>query len=636
MTKGNDTKEKSTKERTTKIEAETFEFKSEVKQLLNILVYSLYQHKEVFIRELISNAVDALNRVQFETLIHSDIEDQDLDLRIDITFDNKKKKIIIEDTGIGMTKEELIDNLGTIARSGTVEFLKRMTEAEKLDKAALIGQFGVGFYSSFMAAKEIHAHSKSYKKGSKGHIWKSKGDNNFIIEEKEKKQRGTRIELFLKKEEKEFLEKFRVKNVINKHSRLIPFPIYLESEKIESMDAIWTQPKSSLKEKDYNEFYKFFENAYDDPETYIHLSSDAPVQFNSIMFVPKTNFEILGFMKAEPGVDLYSRKVLIQKGCKEIIPEYMRFIKGIIDSEDIPLNISRETIQSNVRITKIKNYVLKKLFDHFSSIKKKDKEKYLKIWKNFHRNFKEGIITDFENKSKIAPLLLFYSSKTPKEEYTNLAEYLDRMAKDQKEIYYVSGKDSDSIERNPALEAFKKKDLEVLYLTEPIDEFVLEHLREHEGKRFKLVENVDIKLDDKEKEKDVKEKDYIKDVENFVGYLKTIYGDKIKEVKISKRLVESPCILVSDVDGPSIQMEMIMKMQDKGYDFSKKILEINPDNDLIKEMVNIHKKKPDSPQLKTLSLQLLDNMILRAGIVEEVDTIIPRIQDIMLEAVKNI
>jgi molecular chaperone HtpG len=616
--------------------AENFEFQSEVKQLLNILVYSLYQHKDIFLRELISNAVDALNKVKFETLIKPDLDDKDLDLKIDISFDSKKKKIIVEDTGIGMTKQELIDNLGTIAHSGTVEFLKRMSGKKgQKETAELIGKFGVGFYSSFMVADEIQVHTKSFQKGSKGQVWKSKGDNTYTIEEKTKKNRGTRIELSLKKEEKEFLDKFRLKSIINKHSRFVPFPIFLESEEIESMAAIWSQPKTNLKEKDYNEFYKFFENAPDDPETYIHLSSDAPVQFNSIMYVPKTNFEILGFMKTEPGVDLYSSKVLIQKGSKDIMPEYLRFIKGLIDSEDIPLNISRETIQKDNKIVKIRKHIIKKLLDHFSSLKSKDRDKYLNIWKNFYRNFKEGVISDFENKTKIAPLLFFHSSKTKKDEYTDLVEYVKGMAKDQKEIYYVAGKDIDALDKHPALEAFKKKEIEVLYLVDPIDEFVVEHLREFEGKTFKMAETADIKLEDKDKKEDKKEKDYLKDAENFVGYLKTIYGEKVKDVKISKRLVESPCVLVNPGDGPSVQMEMIMKMHNKEYGFSKKILEINPENNLIKEMIRIHKGKPDSAELKTLSFQLLDNMMLRAGITEDIENIIPRIQDIMLQAAKQ-
>ncbi|NIM13634.1 MAG: molecular chaperone HtpG [Candidatus Aminicenantes bacterium] len=624
--------EKAPEEETPKTKAENYEFQSEVKQLLNILVYSLYKHKEVFLRELVSNAVDALNKVKFETLINSDIEDRDLDFRIDITLDKDKKKLIVEDTGIGMTKQELIDNIGTIARSGTLDFVKRVTEADAKDRMDLIGQFGVGFYSSFMAAEEIHVHTKSYVKGSKGLLWKSIGGNNYTIEDKGKKHRGTRIELHIMDDEKEFLEKSRIKDIINKHSKFVPFPIFLESEKIESVEAIWTQPKSSLKEKDYNEFYKFFQNANEDPATYLHLSSDAPVQFNSIMYVPKTNTEIYGWIKSDPGIDLYSRKVLIQKACSDILPEYFRFIKGVVDSEDIPLNISRETIQSDLKVNKIRKHLLKKIFEQLKDIKDKDKDKYEKIWKNYQRNFKEGVPNEYEYREQLAALLLFYSSKNPKDKYTDLDEYVSRMPEDQFEIYYALGIDYDSIEKNPALEAFKKKDLEVLYFTDPMDGWTIDHLQTYKGKMFRPVEAADIKLEEDEKEKDKKN---IKDAENLASYLKVIYGDKIEEVRVSQRLVDSPCIMVNSKNAPSIQLERMMRLQNQKADFSKKILEINPKNKLIKSMVRIHKAKPDSEELKTLGLQLLDNMILREGVTEDIENIVPRIHEIMYQAAQK-
>ena len=613
---------------------EKFEFESEVKQLLHILVYSLYKNKEIFLRELISNAVDALNKIKFEILMNKDIEDKDEDLRIDISINKTQNKLIIEDTGVGMTKNELVKNLGTIAHSGTSNFLKKLTESKEEEKVDLIGKFGVGFYSSFMVAKEIHVYTKSFKKGSKAFLWRSKGDADYTIEETIKKVRGTRIELLLKKDEKEFLEKFTIKHTILKHSKFIPFPLYVEKDKIETSEAIWTQPKSSLKKEDYYGFYKFFENTQEEPETYIHLSSDAPVQFNAIFFVPKTSLEFAGFFKTEPGVDLYSKKVLIQKGCKDIIPEYLRFVKGIIDSEDIPINISRETIQNNIKIDRIKKHSLKKIFQHLTKIKEKDKEKYLNIWKNFAKNLKEGIAYDFENREKISDLLLFHSSKKPKGDFIDLKEYLDRADEKQKEIFYVTGLDIESIEKNPALEAFRKKDIEVLYLNDPLDEIVIDNLREYKGKIFKMAESADIKIDKEKDEK--KDENYLKDNENLILYLKTIYGERIADVKISKRLVDSPCILSHPNDGPSVQMEKIMKMVNKDYKFSKKIFEINPENKLIKNMVRIHKTTPDSPELKAISLQLLDNMMLREGIIDNIDTIIPRIQDIMLQACKNI
>lgn len=612
--------------------AEKYEFQSEVKQLLDILVYSLYKNKEVFVRELVSNAVDALNKVQFETLSSSEVADVHSELRIDISFNEAQKKLIVEDTGVGMTKEELVENIGTIAHSGTVDFLNKLAESEEKERLDLIGKFGVGFYSSFMVAKEIHITTRSFRKDSPAWLWKSKGDADYSIEEAVKKQRGTRIELFLKKDEQEFLQKYTIQNILSRYSKFVPFPIYVENEKLEAVEAIWTQPKSSLEKKDYEDFYRFFENTQDEPETWLHLSSDAPVQFHALLYVPKSAFAFAGWMKEEPGVDLYSKKVLIQKSTEDVMPDYLRFVKGIIDSEDIPLNISRETIQSNVRIGKIRKHVQKKIFEHLKKIKEKDFPQYLRIWNNFSRNLKEGVATDPENQQRISHLLLFHSSKRSQAEYIDLKQYKDGMAKDQKEIYYLTGLDLDVLEKDPALEAFRKKDMEVLFLDDPLDEFVVEHLREYDGIPFKRAESAEIKV----KPEQSAGKDYLKQLVGFVTFLKTTYGDKVSDVKVSERLVDSPCLLTSPAAGPSVQVEKILKMTNKDYQFSPRVMEINPQNELIREMVRIHAAKPGSNELKDLAWQLLDNMLLREGIIDNVDEIVPRIQGIMLGAARKI
>lgn len=612
---------------------EQFEFQSEVKQLLNILVYSLYKNKEVFLRELISNSVDALNKVRFELLTDPELEERDRDLRIDISISKTQKKITIEDTGIGMTRQELIDNIGTIAHSGTVEFLHKISEEKTKDPLDLIGQFGVGFYSSFMVADEIHITTKSFRKGASAYLWKSSGEKEYSIEETLKKSRGTRIELFLKKEEqKDFLDKEKLRRIINMHSNFVPFPIYLEGEKIESSEAIWTQPKSNLKETDYREFYRFFENTEEDPDTYLHISSDAPVQFNALLYIPKTSLEALGFFKPEAGIDLYSRKVLIQKKNKDILPDYMRFIKGVVDSEDIPLNISRETIQNNIRIDKIRKHLMKKIFAHLKTMKKRDREGYLHIWDNFGRHIKEGIIEDLENRERLADLLLFHSSKEKKAEKVDLDTYVQRMDKDQKEIYYASGTDTDLLEKNPALEAFKTKGLEVLYLTGPLDEFALENLAAFKEKSFTPVEAADIQL---EKSESGKDPEALKDTGSLVTFLKGLYGDRVADVRISRRLVKSPCLLVQTEGSPSPQMEKILKLNNQGYRFAKRIFEINTENDLIQELARIHQKDSGSELLAKLANQMLDNMLLREGLLEEAEEIVPRIEEIMLQAAKG-
>jgi HSP90 family molecular chaperone len=608
---------------------QTYEFQSEVKQLLDILVYSLYKNKEIFLRELVSNAADALNKMQFEILTEPDPQGKDQELQITITVDKKHGKLVIEDNGIGMTQEELVSNIGTIAHSGTLDYLKKISETQGKKGVDLIGKFGVGFYSSFMVAKEIHILSKSWRPGRPAWLWKSTGESSYTIEEAEKEGHGTRIELLLKKDEKEFLETRRLKSIILKHSKFVPFPITLEGEKIERQDAIWTQPKSKLSEKDYADFYKFFDNTQEDPETFLHLQSDAPVQFAAILFVPKTSFELLGLMKAEPGVDLYSRKVLIQKGSKEIMPEYLRFVKGVIDSEEIPLNISRETIQNNVRIDKIRKHVLKKLLEHLEGIKEKNREQYLGIWNNFSKNFKEGAVSDYDHREKLSQLLLFSSSKTAGGGLTDLKEYVGRMPEGQKEIYFLGGSDRQAIEKNPALEIFRKKDYEVLYLTDPLDEFVLDHLHEYDKKAFKMAESADIPLEEKGGSA---EEAQAKDAENLITYLKTVYGEQIQDVKISKRLTDSPCLLLNPADGPSVQMEKIMKMVNKDYQLSKRVFEINPGHPLIRKMIALHKADPAAPLLKTLALQLLDNMKLREGILSDTESTIARIQQIMLDA----
>ena len=471
-------------------------------------------------------------------------------------------------------------------------------------------------------------------KGSPAFLWKSSGDKDYSISETMKKIRGTRIELFLKKEEqKEFLDKDTLKDILYRHSNFVPFPIFLEGEKIESSEAIWTQPRNTLKKTDYVEFYKYFENTKEEPETYLHLSSDAPVQFNALLYIPKTSLEALGFFKLDPGIDLYSKKVLIQKQSKDILPDYLRFIKGVVDSEDIPLNISRETIQNNIRIEKIRKHLMKKIFAHLKARKTKDRESYLSVWSNFGRQIKEGIIEDFESRDKLADLLLFYSSKEKKGEKIDLDTYIQRMDKDQKKIYYVSGADLDGLENNPALEAFKTKGLEVLFLTEPLDEFALENLRAYKEKEFQPVEAADIQLDKEDSEKD---KEHIKNVNSLVAFLKGLYGDKVADVRISQRLVKSPCLVVQAEGSPSSQMEKIMRMSNKDYTFAKRIFEINPDNDLIREMTRLFLKDAKSDDLAKLANQLLDNMLLREGLIEDVDDIVPRIEAIMLQAAKGL
>jgi molecular chaperone HtpG len=604
------------------------EFQSEIKQLLHILVFSLYKDREIFLRELISNSVDALNKVQFELLQNRVEEDRELELKIDIKIDKEKKMIVVEDTGIGMTRKELIDNIGTVAHSGTMEFLKKVSKKMKEgDKLDIIGKFGVGFYSVFMVAKEVKIITKSFKINSNGYLWYSEGNEKYTIEKQDKQNRGTRIEIYLKDDAKEFLSEEKIKFIIDKHSKFVPFPIYLNGKKIEKTKPIWSQPKSSLKEKDYKEFYKYISGYDTEPLSYIHISSDAPYQFHALLYFPSTSMEFPNLLKKESGVDLYSRKVLIQKGSADIIPEYLNFLKGIVDSEDIPLNVSRESIQNNLIVNKIKAHIVKKVIEHLGKLKEKNFEKFIKIWDNFERKFKEGIISDYTNKDKLSELLLF-NSMNNRDKRIDFNNYIENMKPEQKEIYYIFGENINNIIKNPALEIFEKKGFDVLFLLDPIDEFVLDNLREFKGKKFKMVESADIKLDDKEKGR---EKERAGD---FIKYLKELYKDRVEDVRVSERLVKSPCAIVNPDNTPSVGVEKIMKMMNKDFEFTKKIFEINPKNTLIKSMIELFEKDKKSEKLRELSLQLLDNQLLRAGLLKDVGESVERIYKIMEESLK--
>ncbi len=604
-------------------QAEKMEFQSEVKKLLDILVYSLYQHKEVFLRELISNSADALSKVRFSLLTQQDIADPEEELRIDISLNEKAGTLVVEDSGIGMNREELINNLGTIAHSGTLDFLREMSKEKHASTEDLIGQFGVGFYASFMVADEIRVITKAAKNGEKAWRWVSRGDNSYTIEETVKKKRGTRIELLLKDEEKQYLKKEEVERIIQTHSRFVPYPIYLEKNKVERIQAIWSQPKNELKEQDYLDFYKSLPVLDEAPLTHLHLNVDAPVQFQALLYFPKTSEDVMGFTQNDPGVDLYSKKILIQKGNKEILPEYFRFIKGVVDSEELPLNISRETVQSNVKVKKIQSFLVRKLLEHLTQLKKEDAEKYREIWNAFSRYFKEGILKDWDSREKLAPLLLFECSTKAEGDLIDLETALKMIEGKQDKIFYISGGQRQNLKNNPALEAFTEQDYPVLLLTDPLDEFVVEHLREYQKKPFANILSADINIDRRSKEEKKDERQPPAELPGFIGYLKTTFSSKVADVRASERLVNSPCLLVIDSNAPSAQMEKLMKMSDKTYQFQKRILEINPENPLIRNLANLHEKEPLSPRLKIASQMIIDLALLKEGLIDSIDEIMP-------------
>ena len=615
------------------------QFKAEVKQLLDILVHSLYTSREIFLRELISNSSDALDKIRFQSTKGTKISDKDLPLEIKINFDEKKNLLTVSDTGVGMTKDELIKNIGTIAKSGSADFIKTLQD-NKADANNIIGKFGVGFYSVFMVADKVIIKSKSYQKDSLPVEWSSDGLGSYEIAEiDEKLKRGTNIEIHLKEDAKEFAEKYRLETTIKKHSNFIQFPILLGEEKVNTVSAIWREPKSNLKKEQYVEFYKFLTYDSEEPMGIIHKSVDAPIQFHSLLFIPKKNFDFFGMNREDYGLDLYVRRVLIQHKNKDLLPEYLNFVKGVVDSEDLPLNISRETLQENIVFTKISNTVTSQVLSYLIDKAKDKPEEYIEFWKQHGRYFKLGY-TDFTNAEKYQQLLRFNSSGNKDEkEFTSLEEYVSRFRSsvpsgkdDQKEIYYAFGNSREAIEQDPHMEIFKNKGLEVLYLYDPLDEFVISSIRKFKEYDFKSVDSVDLKKLDKFKDNEEKKdkpeelsKDDEKHFDSLLARIKEILGDKVTDVKESKRLSGSPCVLVNTDDAMSSQMQKIMRMANNDMSVQKKGFEINRDHKLIRNLLKVFKANSKDEYITDTVEELFEAAQLLAGDLNDPHRLVNRI-----------
>ncbi len=625
----------------TEIHKQKIEFKAETKKLLDILVHSLYTSKDIFLRELISNSSDALDKLHFESNKGTDIADKDLPLEIKIGFDDKKTTITITDTGIGMTRDELIANIGTIAKSGSEEFLKQLAENKETINN-IIGRFGIGFYSVFMVAKEVVIKTKSFKKDESAVEWRSDGLGEYEIADlTEDIKRGTSIEIFLKEETKDFSEKYRLESIIKKHSNFISFPIYLENEKINTVAALWREPKSSIKKEQYTDFYKFLTYDNEEPFETIHTSVDAPIQFNSLLFIPKKSNEYWRFNRDDYGLDLYVRRVLIQHQNKDLLPEYLSFVKGVVDSEDLPLNISRETLQENIIFTKIAQSVTTNVLSQLVKIAKDAPERYAEFWKEHGRIFKLGYM-DFTNSDKYQQLLRFNSSNSKDEkELVSLEDYVSRMKKDQKEIYYSLGTSKDAIDLNPHLEIFKAKGLEVFYLYDPVDEFVITSIRKHKDSDFKSVDAVNLKeldkIEDVVKEEEQKEK-FSKEDDKAFGKLmlkmKDILGDRITEIHESKRLKDSPSCLINPDDTMSSTMQKILKLSNQSMTMpaQKRLMEINKNHKLIKNLISVFKKDENDPFIMDTTEQFYESALLLEGNLDDPYKLVNRLNKMLTEA----
>jgi molecular chaperone HtpG len=600
----------------------TYEFQAETKKLLDIVIHSLYTEKDVFVRELISNAADALEKFRHESLTKTEVFDGHLPLEITIDLDDKKNTLTISDTGIGMTRSELEHNLGTIAHSGSNTFLAELTEAAKKD-VSLIGQFGVGFYSAFMAGNTVRVQSRSWDK-SEGHEWVSDGAGSFTITEMVGLRRGTKVIIELKDDAKDYVQKWKINAIIKQYSAFVAFPIKLDGEVVNTVQALWTRNKSDIKDEEYSEFYKFIGNAMSEPMYRLHFSADAPLAINALLFVPSENFETFGFGKVDPGVNLYCQRILIDQHSKTILPEWLRFLKGVVDSEDLPLNISRQALQDNALVAKLRKVITKRFLKHLDEEAKNDSEKYLKFWTTFGIYLKEGVTSDYEFQKELGKLLRFESSKSEPGKPIALADYVLRMGPDQQEIYYINGPGRTAIEAGPYVEMFRKKDIEIIYTMEPIDDFVLSHLAEFDGKKLVSADRADLAISKDEEEgkeseaaggSDRLDKDALA---RLTDWLKKVLEKTISDVVVSKRLVDAPAMIVNPDGYMTSSMERVLAASRKehgipGMGESKKKMEINPGNPLIKKLAALHDKDEDFAA--EVARQIHDNAMIQAGLV---------------------
>ncbi len=599
------------------------EFQAETQQVLDIVVNSLYKDKEIFIRELISNASDALEKLRQLQLTEKNIFEDELEHEIKVTTDDSANTLTIQDFGLGMDKDELIENLGTIAHSGSKAFLEAI-KADGGKNDSLIGRFGVGFYSVFMVADNVQAYTRTWKKKGLGQCWESDGSGSYSIEESKDQQRGTKVVIKLKEDFSEFSKEDRVKDIIKKYSAFVQFPVSVNGEKVNTVDAIWLRSKNEIKDEEYEEFYKFQSNDYDSPLMRMHFSADAPLEINSLLFVPKRNMEKMGMFRNENKVALHCRKVLIDPEPKSLFPEWLRFLKGVVDSSDLPLNVSREVMQDSELLRKLNQVLTKRFLRFLNEQSKKEPKNYLEFWKEFGILIKEGAATDFTYKEDLTKLLRFESTAMEPGILTGLDEYIERMAKDQKEILFIFGKSRQSIEAGPYLEALKARSLEVLLLTDPVDEYVMQSVREYKEKKIISADSEELKLDKLDEEPEGKSMNK-KDTKSLCKWLKDTLKDKVTEVETGERLIDSPvCIVGSDgIGGASARRVMkMMQGSDDAMPVSPVKLQVNPRHSIIKGLSNLIKSDKDTAEL--IANQLMDNALATANLMDDPREMIAR------------
>ncbi len=638
--------------------AETIhQFRAETCKLLNILTHSLYTNHEIFLRELLSNASDALEKMRFLQAAGTEVREPALPLEISISADKDAHTLTVSDTGAGMTEQEMINNLGTIARSGSEAFLREHEARSKQpvedtaakpeqdaevkddeetiverddskpdDAAQIIGRFGIGFYSVFMVASKVEVTSVPATGDGTPHRWISDGTGSFtvsVVEGKEAENlcRGTAVKLFLRDDAHEYEEKYRLEGIIRKHSHFLPFAIQLEGERVNTTAALWREPKFSVTREQYNEFYKFLTYDQTEPLDVIHLAVDAPVQFNCLLYIPGTKVEAFDERREEWGPDLYVRRVLIEKQNKDLLPHYFAFIKGVVDTEDLPLNISRETLQENTVLRKISQTMTRQLLSHLEKLAASDPEKYAALWKLHGKYIKFGF-DSFQYKDRIAPLLR-YATTEDKDKIFSLDDYLSRMKAGQKEIWFVAASSLEAATVNPHLGQFRRKGLEVLLLTEPVDEFALDALGEYKEHPFKSVELAEAKdlesfadVENNESKAAPLTEEEKPELDALISAMKAILGDQVKDVRASTRAIDGAACLVSP-DGMTSSMEKLMRVMQKSEGIPKKVLELNPDHALVRDLMRICRGDAEDTLFKDMVNSLYDSTLLLDGYMND-------------------
>ncbi len=612
---------------------ETRAFQTEVKQLLDILVHSLYTQREIFLRELISNASDALHRMKFELLTNSEVLTPEAELAIHIHTDQEAGTLSISDSGVGMTHDELIENLGTIAHSGAAEFLKHLQEQqddqESIDQ---IGQFGVGFYSVFMVAEEVRVTSRSFRPDESAWSWISSGEERYVLTPAEKADRGTRIDIQLKKDALEFADPWRIRQIIREYSDFVPFPIYIndDSEPVNRRQALWRQPSAQVTDEEAEAFYRQLTMDPSPPLARIHVQTDAPVQIHALLFIPsKLDRSLLG-LKQDFGLRLYSHQIRIQERNKDLLPAYLRFIEGVVDSDDIPLNVSREMVQNHRIIHKIKSVLTRKVLQKLAHMAENEPENYVRFWKEFGLFIKEGVTTDPQDLEKLTPLLRFHSTKSD-EAWVSLSQYVDRAPDDQKKIYYIMGESRAAMERSPHLEYFRQHDIEVLFFEHPIDALLPQAIGAYQEFVFQNVDRIDVTASSEQKQTSAPQEDGLN---ALIERVKQVLGDKVADVRPSQILISHPARLAAPEDMLDTGLERIRRLMEEDFSAPTMVLELNPNHPIVQNLLHRLERQQEDEIIDAAIEQLYEDALLMEGFHPDPAQMVERIQKLLEAATR--